>query len=130
MPPYPPPDPTVRLAGSGPPIWIRLTPGAQPASSREDIQLSSLPGPAPPGPAPRPLRGHEWPTWGVPSEPTLLVQSWHVLLQFSPNRRPTESLPVRMSWLSTSLPSGAWLGTPSSLGRSLMITGSAPIGRG
>src|SRR5262245_3954358 len=87
----------------GGPISTRLAPAAQPASSSDDIQFAPLmsePPPRPPvGKPPRPptgkppppvrppkppmpkLRGQEWPTRGMPSLPTLLVQSWQVLLQ-------------------------------------------------
>src|SRR6185436_8330457 len=60
------------MCGSGEPISMRLTPGAHPASSSTEIQLSALP-PGKPGPN---RRGQECPTWGWPSVPTLLVQSW------------------------------------------------------
>ena len=56
--------------GLGGPISMRLTPGAQPDSSSEDIQLAMLL--KPPGGGP-PKRGQEWPTWGLPSVTLLPV---------------------------------------------------------
>ena len=71
-------------SGCGGPISIRLTPGAHPDSSREDIQFAPLL--SPPGPPP-PYLGHECPTRGLPSVallPRLLVQSLHVPVPEAP----------------------------------------------
>src|SRR6185436_5710732 len=121
MPPYPPPEPTV--GALGPPISRRFTPGAQPPSARADIQLTPLP-----------WRGQEWPHQGRPVRAEF-VQSLQVALGLVLWSMPWALVPVRTSWLSGHmLPEqpGApswWLGTPVSLGRSLMMAGSAPRGR-
>ena len=82
------------------------------------------PGPPPPSSSATSVRGAA----SVLSA-AALVQSLHVAVE--PKSRPSSSLPVMVSWLSTSgwLGSGWWLGTPSSFGKSSVSPSSAPVGR-
>src|SRR5262245_49408020 len=99
------------------------THGAQPPSAADDIQFT-----------PEPWRGQECPHHGLPVG-IELVQSLQVDSAL-PYSMPCSFVPVSTWWLSgQALPvqpgaPSVWFGTPFSFGRSLMISGSAPRGRG